>query len=63
MRMSFAGSGGVKTRAVRAVHLQGRLMSLLRGNPNKIEQNKYQVTVWVMRGRVRKEQGSVTGQK
>lgn len=55
--MSFAGSGGVKTPAVRAVHLQGRLMRLLRGNPNKIEQNKYQVTVWVMRGRVRKEQG------
>jgi len=38
-------------------------MTLLRGNPNKIEENKYQVTVWVMRGRVRKKQESVTGQE
>lgn len=48
MRMSFTGSGGVKTLAVRAVHLWRRLMTLLRGNPNKMEENKYQVTVWVM---------------
>lgn len=41
--MSFTGTGGVKTLAVRAVHLWGRLMTLLRGNPNKIEENKYQV--------------------
>lgn len=63
MRMSFAGTGGVKTSAVRAGHLWGRLMAVLRGNPNKIEGNKYRVTVWVRRGRVRKEQGSVTAQK
>lgn len=55
MRMSFTGTGGVKTLAVRAVHLWGRLMTLLRENPNKMVENKYQATVWRMKGRVRKE--------
>lgn len=55
MRMSFTGTGGVKTLAVRAVRLWGRLMTLLRENPNKMEENKYQATVWRMKGRVRKE--------
>lgn len=61
MRMSFTGTGDVKTLAVRAVLQWRRLMTLPRGNPNKIEDNKYQVTVWVMRER-REEQGSLMGQ-